>query len=387
MSNPNPVNDITIIGAGPTGLALAAELHRLGRKPLIVDHQVAGANTSRAAVVHARTLEVLEPLDIVQDLQANGVIVPIFRLRDRDRVLLEADFRTLDTAYPFTLMCPQNRTEAILLNRLEELGGLVQRPLGMTGAQTLADGIEVELNGAADSRKVKTRWLVGCDGAHSIVRETFGIPFDGGSYRESFILADVRMEWPIPRDEVTLFFSPDGLVVIAPLPGDRFRVVATVDEAPEQPGAEFVEAILRDRGFTGFEPHISETVWSSRFHIHHRVARTPLEGNVVLCGDAAHVHSPAGGQGMNTGVQDAVSLASALDQALTTGQRHPVEAWARKRHAIAEDVVQLTDRMTRAATLQSAVAQKVRNALITLVGHLPHVPEKIARQLAELDNR
>lgn len=387
MTNPSHSTDVTIIGAGPTGLALAAELRRLGHQPLIVDHHASGANTSRAAVVHARTLEVLEPLGVVEDMKANGVIVPIFRLRDRDRVLLEADFRELDTAYPYTLMCPQDRTEAILLNRFEELGGTVQRPVGMTDARAVADGVEVQLDGPLESNMVKTRWLVGCDGAHSIVRETFGIPFDGESYRESFVLADVRMEWPIPRDEVTLFFSPAGLVVIAPLPGDRFRIVATVDDAPEEPDAAFMAKILRERGLTGFEPHISEIVWSSRFHIHHRVARSLLDGSVMLCGDAAHVHSPAGGQGMNTGIQDAVALASALDRALETGGRETLEEWARKRHAIAEDVVHTTDRMTRAATLESPVAQKLRNALITLVGHVPHVPRKIARKLAELDNR
>lgn len=387
MSHSANHKEIVIAGAGPTGLALAAELHRLGRKPLVVDSQASGANTSRAAVVHARTLEVLEPLGVVDDLKANGVFVPIFRLRDRDRVLMEADFRSLDTAYPFTLMCPQDRTEAILLERLEQLGGQVQRPVRVTAAQALTDGIEVQLDGAPDISTVKTQWLVGCDGAHSVVREEFGIPFDGASYRESFILADVRMNWPIPREEVSLFFSPAGLVVIAPLPDNRFRVVATVDEAPESPDALFVESILAERGLTDFQPHVSEVVWSSSFHIHHRVARQLLDGNVMLCGDAAHVHSPAGGQGMNTGIQDAVALAEALDEALRTGSRDTLEQWAKDRHAIAEDVVQITDRMTRAATLESAVARRMRNALIVLAGHIPHVPQTIARKLAELDNR
>jgi 2-polyprenyl-6-methoxyphenol hydroxylase-like FAD-dependent oxidoreductase len=133
------------------------------------------------------------------------------------------------------------------------------------------------------------------------------------------VLADVRMEWPLSRDEVILFYSPKGLVVVAPLPNERFRIVSTVDEAPEVPSLDFMQAVLDARGPANNPGRIKDITWSSRFHIHHRVAQNPRKGRVLLCGDAAHVHSPAGGRGMNTGIQDSISLAEALTNTLRDG--------------------------------------------------------------------
>ena len=168
-------------------------------------------------------------------------------------------------------------------------------------------------------QSIKAHWLIGCDGMHSTVREKSGITFSGGEYDASFVLADVSMDWPLSCEEVTLFYSPKGLVVVAPLPNERFRIVATVDEAPEVPSLEFMQAILDARGPSTNPGRLHDVAWSSRFHIHHRVAQTPRKGRVLLCGDAAHVHSPAGGQGMNTGIQDSISLADALSKTLHDG--------------------------------------------------------------------
>ena len=141
------------------------------------------------------------------------------------------------------------------------------------------------------------------------------------------------------REEVTLFYSPKGLVVVAPLPNERFRIVATVDEAPEVPSLEFMQAVLDARGPTTNPGRLHDVAWSSRFHIHHRVAQTLRKGRVLLCGDAADVHSPAGGQGMNTGIQDSVSLAEALTSTLRDGDEAQLDAWAAQRHKVASDVV------------------------------------------------
>jgi len=274
--------DVLIVGAGPAGLALAAELLRQGAKSLIVDRQQAAANTSRAAVVHARTLEVLEPLGVTPELIREGIKVPTFRVRDRDRTLITIDFGGIPSAYPFTLMCPQDRTERILLRRLEVLGGGVVRPCEFTGAKSAGMNIEAELRADGVTSKVKARWLVGCDGMHSAVREQFGIPFVGSEYEESFVLADVHMDWPLSREEVSLFFSPEGLVVVAPLPDDRFRIVATADVAPESPPLQFVQSLLNARGPLSASGHIRDVVWSSRFRIHHRVSESPRKGHVLL---------------------------------------------------------------------------------------------------------
>ena len=195
------------------------------------------------------------------------------------------------------------------------------------------------------------------------------------------------MDRPLSREEVTLFYSPEGLVVVAPLPNERFRIVATVDEAPEVPSLEFMQTVLDARGPSTNPGRIHDVAWSSRFHIHHRVAQTPRKGRVLLCGDAAHVHSPAGGQGMNTGIQDSISLADALTSTLHDGDEEQLDSWAAQRHKVASDVVTLTDRMTRMATMKSPTGQALRNIAAAFADHLPPVRAAVARTLAELDAR
>ncbi len=248
--------------------------------------------------------------------------------------------------------------------------------------------VEVQFESQAGLQTVRARWVVGCDGAHSVVREQAGIPFQGGAYEEDFILGDVQMEWPFDREEVDLFFSDRGLVVIAPLPGDHFRIVATVERAPENPSLADFQKILDERGPTTSPARIRNLAWSTRFHIQHRVAQSLRKGRVLLVGDAAHVHSPAGGQGMNTGIQDAVSLAAVL-HGIVSEHADPsaLDSWEHKRLEIARSVVNLTDRMTRAVTVKSTSAKLLRNAVVDIIGHIPAAQHAIAERLSELDNR
>jgi 2-polyprenyl-6-methoxyphenol hydroxylase-like FAD-dependent oxidoreductase len=386
MLDVNTEEKVLIVGAGPSGLSLAAELKRRGVNAVIVDQQPAGANTSRACVVHARTMEALEPLGVTRDLLADGVKVPIFRIRDRDQPLLTIDFSDIPSAYRFTLMIPQNRVEQILLQHLQSLGCNVMRPCKLIRYTTSPSLVEAQIQVNGSDKSIKAQWLIGCDGMRSTVREQSGIAFSGGEYEASFVLADVSMDWRL-SEEVTLFYSPKGLVVVAPLPNERFRIVATVDEAPEVPSLEFMQAILDARGPTTNPGRLHDVAWSSRFHIHHRVAQTPRIGRILLCGDAAHVHSPAGGQGMNTGIQDSISLAEALTRTLQDGDEARLDTWAAQRHKVASDVVTLTDRMTRVATMKSPTGQALRNIAVAFAGHLPPVRAAVAKTLAELDAR
>jgi 2-polyprenyl-6-methoxyphenol hydroxylase-like FAD-dependent oxidoreductase len=385
MTLPTKV-DVVVVGAGPTGLTLASTLRAASLDVLVLDKLPQGANTSRAAVIHARTLEVLDELDVTPRLVTEGLVVPIFTMRDRQRVLARLDFSNLPTPYPYTLMLPQSRTEAILADRLAELDGRVQRPWTVTSvADTATGGLVTAVNANGVTETVQAGYVVGADGLNSVVRTSAGIGFSGDSYNASFVLADIQLDWPLPTDEVQLFFSPAGLMVVAPLPGRRHRIVATVEQAPETPSAALIQSLLDERGPRG--ARVGDLAWSSRFRVQHRVADIYRSGSLLLAGDAAHVHSPAGGQGMNTGIQDAVDLGHTLVDVLG-GQAADtaLDGYQQRRRPVAQQVVRLTDRATRLATLKGHVPRNGRNLLIALASRIPAVQRRITTQIAELPN-
>lgn len=373
--------DVLVIGAGPTGLTLAASLVSKGISTTLVDRQVEGANTSRAGVVNARSLEVLEPLDVARRLVKEGVQAPVFTIRDRARTLIQIDFSALPTEYPYSLMVPQSTTERLLLERLVELGGTVIRPKTLTSVTQDAEGATATFD---DGTVIRARYVIGADGIHSTVREAARIGFDGGQYEESFVLADVHLTGDVPADEVLLFWATAGLTVVAPLPGGEvYRVVAPVADAPEEPSTQFVQDILDERGLGAGRMVVGDVVWGSRFRIHHRVADTYRAGRLLLAGDAAHVHSPAGGQGMNLGIQDAVALSEALAGVLAGGPDSLLDEYSAARRPIAQGVVSLTDRLTRLATLPRA-ARPLRNLAIGIAGQFPFVQRALAMRLSGL---
>jgi 2-polyprenyl-6-methoxyphenol hydroxylase-like FAD-dependent oxidoreductase len=374
--------EVLIVGAGPVGLTLAAALAAGGVDVVLVDKQAEGANTSRAAVVHARTLEVLEGLKVSEELVSRGIIVPRFTVRERDRVLMSVDFGGLPTAYPYTLMVPQNITEEVLLDRLHALGGRVLRPYEVTEVTQDAEGATVTM---ATGETIRAAYVVGADGMHSAVREHSGIGFTGDSYPQSFVLADVHLDWHLPGDEVMLYFAPTGVLVVAPLPGGRHRIVATVDEAPEHPDLDDVQALLDASGPQRQPAQVEDVVWSSRFRVHHRLADHYRAGRLLLAGDAAHVHSPAGGQGMNTGIQDAVTLAARLISVVRDGAAQTtLDDYEAERRPVAAKVVAFTHRMTRMATVGPVPLQKARNAVLRTLNLLPVVHRTMAMNLSEL---
>ncbi|MFF7250800.1 FAD-dependent oxidoreductase [Embleya sp. NPDC008237] len=372
--------DVLIVGAGPAGLTLALALTAQGRDVTVVDAHAVADHTSRAAVVHARTLEVLAPLGVAAPLVEQGVQSPTFTIRDRDRVVVRIDFDGLPTAYPYSLMVSQATTEAALLARLTELGGTVLRPYTVTSLDQDADGVTATFE---HGERIRAAWVVGADGMHSTVREQAGIGFQGGTYGESFVLADVRLDGAVSADEVILYFAPAGLAVVAPLPGGRHRIVAPVAEAPPEPSLAFVQELVDERGPSAGRIVVEEVVWGSRFRVHHRLADTYRAGRILLAGDAAHVHSPAGGQGMNAGILDAVTLAEALGTVLDGGPTSALDAYGAARRPIAEQIVKLADRMTRIATITPAL-RPLRNTILRTITRLPAVRRNLALRLSGL---
>jgi 2-polyprenyl-6-methoxyphenol hydroxylase-like FAD-dependent oxidoreductase len=385
MSLPSETQ-VLIVGAGPAGLAAAVTLAGHGVPFVLVDRLTAPETTSRAAAVHARTLQVLEKLGVAETMVAAGLKVPAVVLRDRDTTLLRIDFSGIDSRYKFILALPQNETEAILTTRLAALGGRIERGQEAVAVTPEADSVSVTVRDEAGGQTaVRARYVVGADGYHSVVREASGIGFTPGTYAQSFVLADVHMDWPLPPDEMQGLLAREGVALVVPFSADRFRIVATADHAPETPGLQDVQTLLDQRGPLSAAARVRDIIWSSRFRIHHGVAAQYRSGRAFLAGDAAHVHSPAGGQGMNIGIQDAVALGERLAEVLAGRQPDAwLDGYERARRPVAEQVVALTDRMTRVGTMTGPAGQAVRNLMLRAIDHIPAAKARIAAQMAEL---
>lgn len=376
--------DVLVVGSGPTGLTVAATLAQRGVDVTVVDRLDRPPVTSRAAVVHAHTLEVLDRIGVAAPLVPRGLPSRRFTVRDRDRVLLTVPFGTLPSRYPYALLVSQAQTEAVLAERFTALGGRVLRPYEMTGLTPDAAGATVHF---ADGATVRARWVIGADGMHSTVRELAGIRFAGpADPGESFLLADVRVESVLPRDQVALFLARQGPLVWAPLPDGVVRLVATVPDAPRDPDAQRFQALLDERGPTRRPDRVTELLWGSRFRIHHRVAETFRAGPVLLAGDAAHVHSPAGGQGMNLGIGDAVALGETLAEVLAGQPDTLLDEYALARRPLAEEVAGFADRLTRLATMPPA-GRPLRDLLLRTVSAMPSARHRLALRLSGLNHR
>ncbi len=374
--------EVLVVGAGPTGLALAVALAAEGISHRIVEKRVAMPNTSRAAVVHAQTLEVLGRIGVAEAMVAKGNRVQRFVMLDRDSEVLQLSFDGMSSRYSTLLMLPQGDTEHLLEERLVALGGRVERGVEVTSVEQDEAGAVATLSGPDGETRIRAAYVVGADGMRSVVRESAGIGFTGEAYEGSFVLADINADWPLSTQQVCMFFSRGGPVVVAPLPDGRFRVVASVDEAPEAPDAADIQALLDTRG-PGKPSRVRDVVWSTRFRLHHRLADTYRRGRLLLVGDAAHVHSPAGGQGMNTGLIDAVVLGELLADILR-GRRAPeaIELYEELRRPAAAEVLELAGTLTWIAMLRNPVARLLRNAVLRVLGHVPTFRRRVIGNLS-----
>lgn len=380
--------DVLIVGAGPTGLALATMLMRSGITPVIVDKLTTGQNTSRAAVIHAHTLEVLEQLGVSERLANQGLKLAKFSIRDRERVLVRLRFDMLPTPYNCLLMLPQDMTEKILNEKLAEAKGAVRWGCAVESLIETPEGVQATLVSSEGKQTLHARYVIGADGMHSLVRQTAGIGFTGDAYEESFVLADVEMNWEHGRDEVMLFFSPAGMVVVAPLPNVRYRIVATLDNAPQEPNVADIQALLDARGPTRGTAKVLHVHWSSRFRLHHRVADQYRRGRFLLMGDAAHVHSPAGGQGMNTGLVDACVLGRILSEVISKRKDDSyLDQYETLRRPAAQQVLQLAGRLTHMATMKSAPKRFVRNIVLRTIALSPIFRRRLEMNLSGLSRR
>lgn len=377
--------DILIVGAGPTGLALATTLQQAGIRHVLVDRLAQGRNTSRAAVLHAHTLDTLDTLGVADTLVARGLRLPSFSIRERDRTLLTLPFDTLPGRHNYLLMLPQDATEAVLAGRLAELGGRIHRGIGVASIAQDARGVRAVLETADGPHEIRAHQAVGADGMNSIVRAAAGIAFDGETLAQPFVLADVEMDWPLVPHEVSLFFAPEGLLVVAPLPDGTYRLVAPVEDAPEHATVADMQALVDARGPATRPGRIGRVTWSSRFRVHHRLASSFRNGRLFVVGDAAHVHSPAGGQGMNCGLVDACVLGRLLaDVRRGLRPESALDAYGAMRRPAAERVLGLSGRLTTMATVPGTLRRAARNAALAAAGRIGPLKRRLLLELSGL---
>jgi 2-polyprenyl-6-methoxyphenol hydroxylase-like FAD-dependent oxidoreductase len=388
--------DVLVVGAGPTGLTMASELMRYGVSCRIIDKLPSPSPFSKALGIQVRTLETFEDMGVIEPFLAEGVRLKGVNLYGDGKQLAHIRFDNIDLSdlpYPFGVILPQSHTERILMAHLAKQGGAVERPKELLKFTQNADGIEAVLQCADGTQEtVHAAYIVACDGASSTIRQSLGLSFGGDTYKEAFWAADVTLDNELPTNEVNTIFHPDGLMMMFPLYPERrvYRLAMNVDtgeptdKRPQAPTIEQVQEVVQKRA--PFALTITETHWLSAFRIHHRKIDQYRSGRVFLCGDAAHIHSPMGGQGMNTGIQDAYNLAwkiAAVQKGLAG--KKLLESYHEEREPIASDLLKATDRMTKGATIRNPLMQKIRNRLVPLVAGTEMVQEKMMRTMGELN--
>ncbi|KRV46445.1 hypothetical protein AQ490_11105 [Wenjunlia vitaminophila] len=379
--------DVLIVGAGPTGLALASTLATAEVPFVAVDQVDEGANYSRAVGTLPRTLQMLDQLQVAERLAKTGNQAQRIRAfsGDRDRTIATLHVDRLATPYPFAVVMPQHHTEEALLGRLRELGGRVHRPWRLTALTQDEDGVTATLQGSDGERHTLwARYAVGADGARSAVRRYAGVAFPGETFRQSFLLADLLLSDGPPPDEIHLFFSRHGAVIMGRMPSGLHRVCISVDQVPEQPlSPQLAQELLRLRAPESHRIRVREVVGSSHTKVHHRIAERFRAGRIFLAGDAAHLNSPIVGQGMNLGIQDGITLGNTLVSTLRDGV-DTLDDYERVRRQIAKEAVEFTRRINDLATAKSPSMGAVRDRVAPLVSSLPPVNRRLIARLARV---
>ena len=373
------------MGAGPTGLVLACELLARGIRARVIDQGDGVVLQTRALGIHARTLEVFDMMGLAERFVSRGQVVRRFHMYTDGKTLVRLELARNGSRFGFMLDVPQDVTETILRQRVSELGGCVEQGTELSGLSQDPGGVTatvIDPGGAV--RTVTADYVVGADGAHSRVRSELGLDFRGHPYAQDWLLADVHLDWDRPDDEMHAFFRRDGRPLICmPMREHLWRVILPyAGERDRRPPT--LEEIRRLVGERAPEPvPVSDPAWLATFQTQRRSTHVYRRGRVMLAGDAVHIHSPAGGQGMNTGIMDAHNLAWKL--ALVASGHSPdglLDTYGQERGPVAADVLALTHALVKLGTMTHPVRRALRNTIVPMAGRLAPVQRRAVRRIS-----
>lgn len=359
---------VLIVGAGPVGLTMAAALHQHGVDYRIIDKRAEQTQTSNAAVIHSRSMEMLDDLGIIDTFIKRGQRIDNVSVNRGKTNLAKIPTAQIDSHYNFMLSIPQNISEEILNHDLEKVGKPVERNQTLTTIKQTNDGIIADIVDAnQQTEQIHCRYLVACDGSHSTVRELLDVPFTGTDIEQQFILADAHIPTDYPDNEFTIYFHPDGPLAVFPFKNGKARILATMidsDHDPKQPVSLLeVQAIADKRSANQLK--VLSANWMSSFWIHSKMLGKFRKNNIFFVGDAAHIHSPAGGQGMNTGMQDAYNLAWKLALSLKdVVKSNLLDSYDEERKPNATTLLSNTERMTTMILIRNPILQWLRQKVL-----------------------
>ena len=365
--------DVLIVGAGPTGLVLALWLTRLGVRVRIVDKTAEPGTTSRALAVQARTLELYHQVGLADAVIARGRKMTTINLWKSGKHVAHVVFGDMGAGlspFPYALIYPQDEHERLLIDRLAEVGVRVERQTELVAFEEAAAGVRARLKGADGvANTCETAYLAGCDGAHSAVRETLQIGFPGGTYNHLFYVADVDAHGPVMNGELHGALDTTEFLIVFPLKDDgRARLIGTVRTDSEREHNDLKWDDVSQRIIEWMRIDVERVHWFSTYRVHHRVAERFSKGRTFLLGDAAHIHSPVGGQGMNTGIGDAVNLAWKIaDTVHGRADAALLDSYEAERIAFARRLVATTDQVFTGVTSDGAIARRVRLNIVPAV--------------------